>query len=44
MLAHLVVTCDVKMENEGVVPEPMRIQFVHVPDPTVRVLFRKRAE
>ena len=42
MLAHLVVTYDIKMENEGVVPKPFKFEFHHVPNPNAEVLFRKR--
>lgn len=42
MLAHVVVTYDVKLENEGVVPEPSFFATALVPDPKANVMFRRR--
>jgi len=42
MLAHVVVTYDVKMEKEGVVPSPMFFATSLIPDPKAEVMFRKR--
>ena len=43
MLAHLVVTYDVKLppEQEGV-PNTLSFEFNYVPNPSVEILFRKR--
>ena len=43
MLAHTVVTYDVKLEIEGVRPEDMWFMDTSVPNPNANVLFRKRA-
>ena len=42
MLAHLVLTYDVKMEAERVVPNVLGFEFSHIPNPTAEVMFRKR--
>ena len=42
MLAHVAVTYDVKMELEGVIPDPIIFGFLRVPDPKTKVMFRKR--
>lgn len=42
MLAWLVLHYDVKMENEGVFPEPIYFQAQSPPNQTAKVLFRKR--
>jgi len=42
MLAHVVMTYDVKMENEGVIPPSSWIFASLVPSSTGEVLFRKR--
>ncbi|CAL1702998.1 unnamed protein product [Somion occarium] len=44
MLAHVVTTYDVKLENEGVVPEPLWVASALVPNPTAKVMFRKRQD
>ena len=41
-LAHLVFTYDMKMENEGVVPPPLRFMTYIVPNKKTKVMFRKR--
>ncbi|KAJ3514733.1 hypothetical protein NLJ89_g2200 [Agrocybe chaxingu] len=43
MLAHAVVTYDMKMADEGVRPEDVWVSAACVPNPTAQVLFRKRA-
>jgi len=42
MMAHLVVTYDVKMEKEGVVPEPTYIAAQLLTDSKAEVMFRRR--
>jgi len=42
MMAYLVITYDVKMENEGVRPADKYFVTSCVPDPTAEVLFRQR--
>ncbi|KAF7792531.1 hypothetical protein EIP86_003572 [Pleurotus ostreatoroseus] len=42
MLAHVIMNYDVKFENEGVRPRNKWFGMSLVPDPTARVLFRKR--
>ncbi|KAJ3489331.1 hypothetical protein NLI96_g2202 [Meripilus lineatus] len=44
MMAHLVLNYDVKMEQEGVMPEPTTIEFGIIPNPKAKVLFRRRRE
>jgi cytochrome P450 len=43
MLAHIVMTYDVKLEVEGVRPPDMWFMTTCVPNPKANVLFRKRA-
>ena len=43
MFAHIVMTYDVKLENEGVRPPDMWVMDSCVPNPNANVLFRKRA-
>jgi cytochrome P450 len=43
MLAHIVMTYDVKLEAEGVRPPDMWVMTSCVPNPKANVLFRKRA-
>jgi cytochrome P450 len=43
MLAHIVMTYDVKLEVEGVRPADMWVMTSCVPNPNANVLFRKRA-
>ena len=43
MLAHTVMTYDVKMEIEGVRPQDMWFMDTCVPNSNANVLFRKRA-
>lgn len=42
MMAHLVLTYDIKMENEGVIPEPVWYSIKVQPNPTAEVMFRRR--
>jgi len=42
MMAHFVLTYDVKMEEEGVVPEPFWFGVNRLPNPTAKVMFRRR--
>jgi len=42
MLAYLVMTYDVKLENDGVRPEDMWVVTTCVPNPNAKVLFRRR--
>jgi hypothetical protein len=42
MLAHLVLTYDVKLEDEGVRPTDMWFGGACMPNQTAEVLFRKR--
>ncbi|KAJ3480751.1 hypothetical protein NLI96_g8124 [Meripilus lineatus] len=42
MMAHLVLTYDVKMEEEGVIPQSLRFFFNTTPNPKAEVLFRRR--
>ena len=44
MLAHIVMTYDVKLEKEGVRPPDMWVMESCVPNPYAEVLFRKRAK
>lgn len=41
-MAHLVVTYDVKMEKEGVIPEPTWIATNCRPNDKAEVMFRRR--
>ena len=43
MLAHTVMTYDVKLEIEGVRPQDIWFMDTCVPNPNANVLFRKRA-
>lgn len=43
MMAHLVLNYDVKFPQEGARPEDRYGIMLISPDPTVNVLFRKRA-
>ena len=43
MLAHIIMTYDVKLEVEGVRPPDMWVMTSCVPNPNANVLFRKRA-
>ncbi|EMD34619.1 hypothetical protein CERSUDRAFT_86021 [Gelatoporia subvermispora B] len=42
MLAHVLINYDVKFEREGVRPENKWVASTIVPEPTAKVLFRKR--
>ena len=42
MMAHIVMNYDVKFEDEGVRPPNMWFGINVVPDPTAKVMFRKR--
>lgn len=42
MLAHILFTYDVKFENEGVRPPNQCFATYILPDPTAKVMFRKR--
>ncbi|KAJ3504346.1 hypothetical protein NLJ89_g7978 [Agrocybe chaxingu] len=42
MLAHIVVTYDVKLQQEGVRPPDLWVSSACIPNPGVQVLFRKR--
>lgn len=42
MLAHLVLTYDVKLEKEGVRPPNLEIALAVVPNISAKVLFRRR--
>lgn len=42
MLAHVVLTYDVKMEQEGVLPRPMNFGFLWGPNRSAKVMFRRR--
>jgi hypothetical protein len=42
MLVHVLLTYDVKLENEGVRPTDRWSSFNFAPDPTAVVMFRKR--
>jgi len=42
MLAHVVMTYDVKLENGGVRPEDLWVVTMCVPNPNAKVLFRRR--
>ncbi|OBZ73435.1 hypothetical protein A0H81_06609 [Grifola frondosa] len=44
MLAHVVMTYDVKMEEEGVLPPRSHFGTSFVPNRNAKVLFRKRQE
>ncbi|EGN95203.1 hypothetical protein SERLA73DRAFT_77211 [Serpula lacrymans var. lacrymans S7.3] len=43
MMAHIVVTYDVKMEKEGVVPDNQTFSFSTFPHPEAEVMFRRRS-
>ena len=43
MLAHTVVSYDVKLEDEGVRPKNFWLASVCVPNMNAKVMFRKRA-
>ncbi|KAI0072121.1 cytochrome P450 [Panus rudis PR-1116 ss-1] len=42
LLAHLVMTYDMKLENEGKMPDDFIFHLSLLPDPKVKVLFRRR--
>ncbi|TDL22831.1 cytochrome P450 [Rickenella mellea] len=44
MMAHIVLNYDVKMEVDGVRPQDMHFTFNCVPNPTAKILFRKRQQ
>ena len=44
MMAHVVMNYDVKLENAGVRPEDKWIATSCVPNPNVKVLFRRRVD
>jgi len=42
ILAHLVLNYDIKMENEGIIPNRIWRGFTIIPNPTAKILFKKR--
>ena len=42
IMAHLILTYDIKMENEGFRPENTWYGFACLPDTEAKVLFRRR--
>ncbi|THH27901.1 hypothetical protein EUX98_g6286 [Antrodiella citrinella] len=42
MLAHLVLTYDIKMENEGVIPPPFNFGMKMIPNPKGEIMYRRR--
>lgn len=42
MFAYVVVTYDVRMENEGVTPDPVIFASQYIPNMNAEVMFRKR--
>lgn len=44
MLAHIVINYDIKLEEEGVRPPNKWFGLTLIPDPTAKLLFRKRQE
>lgn len=42
MMAYTVLNYDVKMENEGVIPEPVWYSVKVMPNATAEVMFRRR--
>ena len=42
MMAHVLLTYDVKLEREGELPKPSWFGAIRIPDPKARVLFRQR--
>ena len=44
ILAHLVLNYDMKLEKEGVIPDPFRLGATIMPNPKAKVLFRKRQQ
>lgn len=42
LLAHFVMTYEMKMEHEGIIPSPLSFGTNIIPDQKARVLFRKR--
>ena len=44
IMAHLVMTYDLKLEKLGEIPPPMHISNIVVPNRTAKVLFRKRKD
>ncbi|KAF8998395.1 cytochrome P450 [Cyathus striatus] len=43
LLSHIVLNYDIKVENEGVRPKDMQLDFNQLPNDKAQVLFRKRA-
>ena len=44
MLAHILITYDIKMENEGVRPPDTWLASICMPNRAAKVLFRKRLD
>jgi hypothetical protein len=44
MLAHVVVTYDVALEDGGTRPQSLRFATAIVPDPRAKVMFRRRVD
>lgn len=42
MMAYIVMNYDIKCEHEGVRPENIHSNLAVIPDPTAKILFRKR--
>ncbi|KAH7096697.1 cytochrome P450 [Auriculariales sp. MPI-PUGE-AT-0066] len=42
MMAYMVTHYDFKMENDGVLPAELKVGAAVIPDPTARLVFRKR--
>lgn len=42
MMAHIVISYDIKFENEGIRPPNVPFSLTLIPAPTAKVLFRKR--
>jgi cytochrome P450 len=44
MLAHIVMTYDIELENGATRPRSLRFSTSILPDPRAKVLFRRRAD
>ena len=44
MLAHVVVTYDVKLEDTATPPRTLHIGTTLIPDPSAKVVFRRRVD
>lgn len=44
MLAHIVVTYDLKLEDNAARPQALHLVTSNIPDPSAKVMFRRRVD